>query len=404
MKIKKSEIKYFTFFMYLCVLTTHQSNSNLDDFLKITSFLVFVFITFITSIKDRKIKITGMTKWYSLFFIFAMMSCLWAKYSFEGVFMYSKAMFQILLITLCIPLIIKNKEDLYKVLKLVMYSLLYSALTVIIKTPISQWGSSRMGVSIGLEPNTLGMQMAFGMLISLIIYLKNHKKINLLYILIFVILALFSGSKKALIILVLGVIFLFFNSTNFKNIKQGFSRVLIIIIALVGGIYFIFNNQALYNVLGTRLERTINYFKTDGQAFDNSSRERDYYIRVAKNLFKESPIIGVGLNNFQYYIKKIGYYHVAYSHNNYWELLSGLGIIGTMILYSFYLYLLICNIKLLNKNKEYLTGLLHALLLLFIICDYANVSYISMFQYVLLAIIYANIYISKREERDDEKK
>ena len=204
-------------------------------------------------------------------------------------------------------------------------------------------------------------------------------------------LTLLSGSKKALIMIIMGICLMEYFNSKSERISKIFGHIIITIIALCIGWYLIFNVEMFYSVLGTRIERTVNYILSGGTTFDNSTRERQYYISIAKELFKQNPILGVGLNNFRAYIGRIGYSHVAYSHNNYWELLSCLGIAGTSIFYSMHLYLGMKLWKLLQKRRNPLTVLMTVLLILYVVCDYGAVTYMNIFQYIIITFAYLHI-------------
>ena len=93
----------------------------------------------------------------------------------------------------------------------------------------------------------------------------------------------------------------------------------------MGIIYFIFTtNETLYNLIGSRFEGLFNFVFNKGRA-DSSSVERAFYLDKAKELFYQRPIQGFGLANFSQYMTNIGYHHNVWCHNNYLELLSGVG-------------------------------------------------------------------------------
>lgn len=403
MTMKSMDLKYFTFFIYMCLAIAPISDNALFDILKIASFGIYVVAVTFPAMKKNKFKITGLAYWYILFFLFAMSSYFWARYNKTGVFFYSKAMVQILANTFCIPLMIESEEDIYKIVKVTLYVLIFNIIVLLIKVPISQWGTERLGKSAGIEPNTVGIQMAYGALISFFFFWKSKKKNNLLLFILFVFIALLSGSKKAIIIIVLGILVLEFFYTNHKNIKQTIMRAVFILVAIIATGYLIFNNATLYNVIGSRIERTTSYILSKGDTFDNSTRERAYYISEAKFLFKNHPLVGVGLNNFQYYIGSIGYSHVAYSHNNYWEMLSCLGLVGTILLYSMYFWLLYSLIRNGKSLKNNIGSLLLTLMLIFTICDYLHISYKGILQFALISIVYCyNRQLYKKGEDINE--
>lgn len=79
-----------------------------------------------------------------------------------------------------------------------------------------------------------------------------------------------------------------------------------------------------------------------GHEKDTSTELREGYTNLAINIWLQSPLIGVGINNFAV-LNTLS--QGSYSHNNYAELLAGVGIVG-FLLYYYPLYRLVkkkCN-------------------------------------------------------------
>lgn len=397
MKIKYGSLQYLTLLIYLCVLSANQTVSGIDQALQWISFFAFVGASLLTHLRNG-FYITGISKWYLFFMVFSLSSCLWALYSRSEVFFYQNRMIQLLAMTVCIPLNIKSDNDIERCLNIVLVALSYAAILLLIRTPFSAWGTERMGAAVGLDANVLGTRMAVGLLISLYFLSQKKQKKYIVLIIVMGLLTLLSGSKKALIMIIMGICLMEYFNSKSERISKILGHVIITIIALCIGWYLIFNVEIFYSVLGTRIERTVNYILSGGTTFDNSTRERQYYISIAKELFKQNPILGVGLNNFRAYIGRIGYSHVAYSHNNYWELLSCLGIVGTFIFYSMHLYLGMKSWKLLQNRSNPLTVLMTVLLILYVVCDYGAVTYMNIFQYIIITFAYLHIKNQDRME------
>ncbi len=121
------------------------------------------------------------------------------------------------------------------------------------------------------------------------------------------------------------------------------------------------------------------------------------------NMFKEHPIIGSGGNSFITRMRLIGYTHIAYSHNNYTEMLCTLGIIGFIIYYSKWLLTLFKLLKINKKNKnnkikDKKAILFLVIIVLFLILDYGSVSYVLEFNMFMLCLI--DMYLSIEEEKN----
>lgn len=403
LRIKIKDILYLLLLLYTISISAYQLGTGFDAIFVRITFVIFLMFTFII---NRKIIITNQTKWYLLFWILYFLSLLWSKNSSDTMYYFNNCI-QIIGISLCLPLIIKDKNDLIRLIKIIVFSLLYTSILLVIKTPSSAWGTIRIGNIIGLNSNDLGMRMAIGSLLSL--YLINNElmskrenmsKSQIVYsaicLLSFIVLSLFTGSKKAIFIIAFGAILyelIVFN--QIKNIKKIF--ITIAIITAIG--YSVFNIPQLYNILGRRLESA--YLTAIGENSNNKADgsyiERKFYREEAMKLFYDSPIVGVGGNGFVTHLRNITYSHVAYSHCNYTEILATLGLIGFVIYYSFLVNLLIKLYKLYKTNKQNILGLFLIIIFMLLILDYGCVSYISEFITLCYTMAYMVMQFSNNE-------
>lgn len=404
-KLKTRSICYFVLLLYFISISAYQLGTGFDA---IFVRGIFVILLFIAIVLNKRIIINKQIKWCLTFWGFYFLSILWSDNANDTLY-YINNFIQIIGISICLPLIIKNKDDINSCLKLIVFSLIYTTMRLIIKTPLNAWGTERIGDAIGLYSNTLGLRLSIGVLICLYLIhdilksnLYKRKKIFIIFymffLILFIIVALFSGSKKALILIILGIFL--FEVISSKGLK---SIIKVLGALIIGGviIFIIFNNEKLYSVIGRRLEKTILTMQGNASSkdTDGSLVERTYYIKQALGLFVNNPIVGVGGNNFVSYMRQIGYKHVAYSHNNYTELLATLGIIGFAIYYIFWAKLLIKLI--LNYKKHNLDQdlLFIIIILLLLVLDYANVSYINEFNIIILILAFFN----STEKEEDEK-
>lgn len=409
--IKFDTIKYFLLFLHFISITAYQLGEGFD---KIYTYITFFLLIGGLAILSKKIIIIKCFKWNFLFWIFYYLSIFWAK-NIKDVFGWQTLPIQILSMFIIIPMYIENREDIRKVLKTFLFALVYAAILLIIRTPLNVWGTERMGAKIGLHPNILGLMMSVGEILALYMlhneksYSESeYKKENILskiiyicMIILFTILAIFSGSKKAIFMLAFtNIIFETFSSKGFKVVIKGIISILLIILLF----YIIFNNPSIYKVLGSRIEKTIFTIKDANVAHsqrDMSLVKRTFMIEEAMKLFYQNPILGYGGNNFVTYMREINISAAPYSHNNYTELLSTLGIVGFCIYYYFWIYVLFGLIKKLKKDKDDSMALV---LLIIIVCllilDYGMVSYTDKTHALLLCI--ASIYARKNDLENNE--
>lgn len=399
MKLTYSKLFDVFLLIYFCALSGHNTGSFFDEMLIRISFVAIIGLTIFKNGRLSIIRINNLAKWYSLFFAYAMLSCIWAQYSRADVFYYVFRMIQILVLLVCIPMNIENEDDIKKILKIILLSMIYAGALLLIKTPVSTWGTERFGTAIGLDSNALGVRTSITALITLyFIEIKKSKMLCIPLFVFFTVLALFSGSKKALIIILAGfILFELFGASSAK-VRTYVFRILLITVVVLVLLYLVFNNPYLYEVIGKRVVRFLRSVSGIYNANDVSYNERAYFISVAQSLFREYPVLGCGLNNFKSYIGTTGYSLVGYSHNNYWEMLSCLGIVGTFIYYGMYVGVLYRLTILVKRKKTPLRILFLVLMLIITVLDYAAVTYQNVFNFSIISILFSVSTVTLSEE------
>ncbi len=393
------EIQFFFLFLYFFAFSAFNLGTGFDWFFVRGSFIVLVLVVLLF---NRELVLNGHFAWYLIFWAFYCLSALWASNK-SDTFRYLESEFiQIIGLAVCLPTMIKSKKDLDLTINLIILALLGTVLRLFIMTPFSTWGTERLGEAIGSNSNGLGMMLAFGSVLSLYLLWETiradgkRKIIKIVfYAFMLVLLAgvsLFTGSRKTIIIIVGGLaLYLILLTRDWKILI----RILIVGAIVAVFLYFIFTNETLYSVLGRRLVAMLQTFTGQGTA-NASMVERSYYRSEAMQLFTQHPVFGYGGNNFMTYMREIGYNHVAYSHNNYTELLSTLGMIGFGI---YYFYWLLTSGRLALRyfkegNNQYL--LFMVIILVQFVLDYWCVSYISVFTQVLFILAGISIQVDRQ--------
>lgn len=279
-----------------------------------------------------------------------------------------------------------TKEKLEKVIKMITFSYIVLALYTIqvygISSLIDSNGNQRIGSEISQE-NVLGMSLATGALLCFYYaYYKNKNIYYLLFAFLFMISAL-TGSRKALIIIFLGVIFLLFMKERLKISLKTFFVTLITGISL----YFILK-LPLFELVLNRME-SFNNFLTGKGDVDSSALERSSLMLFGWNLFLNSPIVGYGYDSFRHYWGLLSGFQ-RYSHNNYIEMLVNGGIVAFFSFYGMYIYCLYNLIKMALKFDKTAT-LLIVILLIQLASDMAAVSYFSKMTFIYFAVFFAYI-------------
>ena len=200
-----------------------------------------------------------------------------------------------------------------------------------------------------------------------------------------------TGSRKGIISVILFMGIYAFLKTKINIRKKPFIALITVIVFVAVGLFSL-------NYLRTtkhyhRLEEFLTSIVSDKiERADESTRNRLLLYRVGLKAASEHPVLGVGLDNFRYemqgnYNRQIG----TYAHSNYIELLADTGFIGFALYYAIYVLLLISIIKLrpskVNDNQMDLYLLSVSLFIIYVLYDFAMVSYFEKFSWLILTFI-----------------
>lgn len=252
----------------------------------------------------------------------------------------------------------------------------------------NEWGNIlsgmiRIGDSASGNVNTVGVSLG---IFSLPIIYKVINERKIVYLCIYVLQVIFmlmTGSKKALIFIIIGIGIL----TIIKN-KFRIHRYILPI--LISGliILVILKNEYFYNIIGFRV---VDFLGTLGfnisNAHDSYSTElRMKMYKIGWELFKQKPFFGSGWFYFGVY-SGLG----TYTHNNFMEMLVTYGIMGFTMYYSMFLYVLNKLVRIVKYKKSLILYIV--LICMMIINDTAAVSFsMNPINYIVL---YMAFIISK---------
>lgn len=378
------------FFVYLCALFGHQLGTGFDALFVRGSFIAYVFVSLITvvvrTIKDGESGrlLSPFLVWLLVFWFWAYVSVFWAantSYVFYSAYINNVA--QILVVSALVAADVRTRDDVIVYLKMLLFANLYSEALLFANTPAGVWGTERVGEAIGVQFNSLGMRTAIASFVSLFLFWETKNVLYLTLIVPSALVSFFSGSRKAFLILVVSItLFMVFVNRGFRAVRN-----ILIVCAVLFAVYLlVMTNEDLYHILGRRLENLFSYFLGEGTT-ETSSLEREFYRDYARQMWEQSPVVGWGFNQFAAQMLAINYSHVAYSHCNYWELLSCLGIVGFLLYYGFYFYL---AKRLMEKDPRKDPLVLFALVLLVVLIamEYGFVAFVGIDEYVYLLIIF----------------
>lgn len=254
---------------------------------------------------------------------------------------------------------------------------------LLLVTPVSVWTSfSRLGAEIGYNANDVGNKAAIAAIISICLFRnrdETHRKFYAILYVLLTVIVLFSGSRKALLALIIATIMIY--TVGLEKKRNMIFSIIGLMIVLYIGYKYIMTNESLYQTIGRRIESMINVALYGGsEASSIDLRER--YMALAWTFIKNNPIMGTGLGNFG---SKSGL--GIYCHCDYLEVMCSYGIPIALLYYFPVTTLLFRGVTVKHKTTiDYSCIIICCVLLISFV---TMVMYISAYTQIIIAIIYA---------------
>lgn len=284
---------------------------------------------------------------------------------------------------------VRNMGDACGILRGMTYGAFILAFRLVATTPLYVWGTARLGESIGLNPNRVGIIMAYGALSALSLAVLHGEKGKLWFLVIFLPVAFLTGSRKAFFAIVCGLGLMQMLVTS--DVRTFLKRAIFGAVIALALLYVIMSVPVFYETLGRRLETS--GILGSSTRIDASAAVRKIMIDRALELFAKRPLVGYGLNNFKFVS---GF--DTYSHNNYSELLVSVGLPGTILYYIMPIWMLTFSIASRVKG-ETRYALVITLTSVVMLMDYALVSYNQIITHVVIVLCYNYYAILKKHSQ-----
>ena len=252
-----------------------------------------------------------------------------------------------------------------------------------------------------LNANSIGSLAAYSILINFYFLLYVDKKIKLYDLLAIpgFLSLVASQSRKAFLICFLGILVLLilYNFHISKGKKAVFSIIKLFCILFIT--VFVLDKLLMLPMFNLIRERFISMFNgLLGGDSDISGRIR--YLNIGLDVFRRNPIIGVGADNARLYNYSLTGYDV-YLHNNYIELLANLGIIGFLLYYSVFVFVLYNLFKYRHfRDSEY--DICLVLVLFRLIIDFGQITYYAKDNAFFLLMFVLEIRILENKKRTNK--
>lgn len=318
------------------------------------SLVAISFIILIIKNKNYEVLNNKFVKIFFLFWIYILINSLFFNYGISSIkisFFY----FRFLFFCLSLIFLLDKNPDL---LQYLFYSFLFS-FVILIGDGYFQYfaGFNILGYELHEGPRVssfFGEELILGSYLSrlfpiffgLTIYLyKNKTKKLLLTTILFILiecLVFLSGERVAFFYVNISAIFIIFFIKNYKVLRiltLLFSFLLMILIT-------IYDDSAKKRILDISLDQMGLTFSQDEninkKKYLFSEEHHDQYL-TAINMFKDKPILGVGIKKFRERCDDVEYSHGNYGctthpHNSYLQLLAETGFLGFSFL--FYIFML----------------------------------------------------------------
>ena len=225
-------------------------------------------------------------------------------------------------------------------------------------------GGTRIGVAEN-EINNTGILAAYNFTISIFLGARKEKIIYYLYSIIPALVVLLTGSKVAIVLVAFSIIVLVFIEFGLRSVF----RLIIGVIVIIIGLRLLANSQAFEFISNRFTAMYLSFMGKEAWMYDvqyMSTVKRMDMIQFGFELFKDKPLFGYGMDTF-----RILYSSGQYSHNNFIELLVGMGSIGFIVYYYPWISIVIKGIKgIKNQNNIILVLVLECLMAGFTIVQY----------------------------------
>lgn len=379
----------FTFLLFLSVLITLTTNAKIY-FIPVEILFMSVFsIRFFA----RRSKLSLYTIWSVGLALLAVVSTTYAPNQ-TAAMRWAISIVQVVIFgNLIVPYFRDAQRNIYVFLISYLFSLLTLGIRVLLSAPLEELMTRRLGETVGINANLMGFIYVIGALIVLYFCIVEKKWIMIPLFLLFSVTSLFSGSRRAIFILLVGIVLLFILSS--KKPVNIFFAILISGAFVVGIVFLSFYWEPLRKILGVRIQSLLSIFQ--GGEGDGSTNERIEMVKTGIEMFFQKPILGWGLHAFTDITS-----FAKYSHNNYIEVLVTWGIIGFVWYYVFWLFVVLHGIKLLlSSERSNLISIAVTLLLLFVIDDFGVVRFYNEVSHFLLALGFSAIVRSSPDKGID---
>lgn len=378
--------KIVMFFFLIYMITYHIYSYRVESVFISDLFLVALVVLILLYVLIKSKIYVGSYFWFIvLFFLWSLLTCFWAP---DKQLTLNKVvtLCQICFVSYLFYNFLDTREKVEQAIKMIMYSFIALAIYTVYIYGFSNLINGNLSERIGLEisqENVLGMSLSTGAVFCFFYAYYKSQKIYYIFFISLFILSSFTGSRKSLVILFIGLLLLIYMKDRSKNLFKTIGITFVIGIA----IYYILQ-LPMFELVLNRMKTFFDLLLGEGE-IDSSAIIRSNMISFGRELILKHPIIGYGFDSFRYYwVQTSGMY--TYAHNNYIEMLINGGFISFVSYYGMYLYCLWHLLKL-AKIYDKIATLLIVIIVIQLATDFAAISYYSKINYIYFSLYFAYI-------------
>ena len=341
-----------------------------------------------------KIKLTTIIGWEAICLAFSFVAMLYspAFSIFDGTYYSLIVNFILVFILMQMPW---NEERFEMILK--TYVVSSGALIVILAATGKLEDSSdtgRLGQDLVGNANIFAVMLMVSAIYAIWLLVSSRKKstkfFSLAFLIIIYIGMFLSGGRKYIIVPVVFLYILLVNKTDKKGRKHLLLYTFLIVAILFLLYQIIMNVEFFYDSIGNRFEDFFSLFD-GGSDVDGSTIKRQKMIEAAWKTWPERPLFGHGFDSFKFYNAESVLGKMVYSHNNFVELLYNEGLVGFVVYYSFYAYLLYKAFKI--KGQTLYKGFVIGVIISWLFFEYFGITYNTTPTQIML---FLSFYILKK--------
>lgn len=385
--------------LYLISIYIWSSNETMYVFSNLLCLVTLAAMLLVISI--RNITVTLPAGLLVAFSAFCITSILWAAEPSRSSTMALKT----IPLLVVFSIVLYNYICLTKEKQLLIKSIYLSGIVLAVYTILSQGGLTQFisslgqGVRLGgqvANENTVGMGTAFSLIIAYYYFIFYKDKKHLISVVLCGLVALATGSNKALIIIISGCLaILIFYAYKSNHIVALFKTTMMILGLVV--LVLCLLQLPMFETISSRFSAMIDTLTGVG-AESASTAERMRLAEAGLKQFFETPFCGIGIANSGIITQRVIAGYDSYLHNNYVELLACVGVVGTFLYYAGP----VASIRRMIKNlssSDAETALVLVIILAWLVIQVGLVCYSEKTSYIYLSLMMVYAYPVQSKEK-----